>query len=491
MGFIMSKSLGKNALFNAIYNVSNIVFPFIINIYASRILLADGIGKVGYGQNIASYFVALATLGLPTYGAREISKERDETGKNKTFTELLIINTITTIFAIICYLILVLSQPKLAENQTLYWICGIQIFLNFINIDWLYVGFEEFQYIAIRRILIKFVSLILIFLFVKRQEDYLVYALITTVGISINYLFNIIHAKKYISLYFKGLRFRRHVKPLVILGLSMFLSTAYSRVDVTMLGAMLTESTIGIYNNAHKIVEIVITLCISVTGIFFPRLSYYYSHNKSEFLKLLSNGIRIISFICFPAFIGFWIVSPYVITICYGDSFSAAGITARIFAPLIIIRGFGDLLCSQLAVATGNEGKRTTIYFFAAVINIILNVLLIPSLQENGAAVASIVSEMVINFILFIWLKKALHYNVPYKDVLEGVLTSMIMGVVVYLVSEMFGITIIGITVSIISGIVIYIMLNFMIKNQIMFLLIDKIKSRWRGNHEESAANCR
>ena len=93
----MQKSLAKNSIYNIIYTVANILFPFATSIYVSRILLPAGVGKVASAQNIASYFITIAALGLPSYGVREFAKIREKKDKrNKLFTELLLLNIIST-----------------------------------------------------------------------------------------------------------------------------------------------------------------------------------------------------------------------------------------------------------------------------------------------------------------------------------------------------------------------------------------------------------
>lgn len=100
----MQKSLLKNSIFNIIYTVSNILFPFVTSIYVSRILLPAGVGKVAGAQNLVSYFVTLAALGLPSYGVREFAKVRENSERKDTlFTELFIINLISTTISIVAY----------------------------------------------------------------------------------------------------------------------------------------------------------------------------------------------------------------------------------------------------------------------------------------------------------------------------------------------------------------------------------------------------
>lgn len=131
----------KNSIYNVIYTVANILFPFLTSIYVSRILLPVGVGRVASAQNIASYFVTIAALGLPSYGVREFAKVREKEGeRNKLFTELLLLNVISTSFAVIGYFILVFANGGFHGEWLLYAACGLAIFFNYLNIDWMYQG---------------------------------------------------------------------------------------------------------------------------------------------------------------------------------------------------------------------------------------------------------------------------------------------------------------------------------------------------------------
>ena len=157
----MNKSLAKNSLFNVIYTVSNILFPLIASMYISRILLADGVGRVSYAQNVVSYFTTFAALGLPVYGIREIAKARDnQNSLNEVFTELFLINAACTTISIILFALLLIITPEMRMELPLYLSCGLLLFLNYFNIDWLYQGIEEYVYISCRSILIKALMLL-------------------------------------------------------------------------------------------------------------------------------------------------------------------------------------------------------------------------------------------------------------------------------------------------------------------------------------------
>ncbi len=153
---MMQKSLAKNSIYNIIYTVANILFPFVTSIYVSRILLPVGVGKVASAQNIASYFVTIAALGLPSYGVREFAKVRDnKCESNKLFTELLLLNIVSTTLAVIGFFGLVFINAGFNGEWALYAACGLAIFFNYLNIDWMYKGLEEYGYITGRSLLIK------------------------------------------------------------------------------------------------------------------------------------------------------------------------------------------------------------------------------------------------------------------------------------------------------------------------------------------------
>ena len=197
----MQKSLAKNSIYNIIYTVANILFPFVTSIYVSRILLPVGVGKVASAQNIASYFVTIAALGLPSYGVREFAKVREnKCESNKLFTELLLLNIVSTTLAVIGFFGLVFINAGFHGEWALYAACGVAVFFNYLNIDWMYKGLEEYGYITGRSLLIKGISLVTLFLFVKTRHDYVAYALISSLATGGNYIFNVIHAKKFVRL---------------------------------------------------------------------------------------------------------------------------------------------------------------------------------------------------------------------------------------------------------------------------------------------------
>lgn len=473
----VKKSLWTNSLFNVIYNISNIIFPMIVLMYVSRILQPDGVGRVAYAQNIASYFVIFAALGLPSYGVREIAKVRENTELTcKTFSELFVINVFSTILSTTAYLVLIFSLPVFREDILLFLCCGVQIFMNLINIDWLYLGNEDYVYIACRSILIKVIMLFAVVLFVKDKGDYVIYALVSILGVCANYIFNVIHARKYVKFGFKNLELSRHAKPLLILALTVFLASVYHKIDVTMLGIFSTKSAVGLYSGAHKITEAVIVICISISAAFYPRLSFYYHNNREKFYRLIDLGIKILSFVVFPMTAGIFILAPQIITVMFGKAFYESSFTVRVFTLMIVIRSFGDLLCYQLLMATGNERINPPSACMASIVNVLLNAWLIPLMAQNGAAIASVVSEFVLNLYEFVIMRKILGFCLPYKAICQGIFSSAVMGLAVYLLIGLFDNVLLQCSIGIISGMAVYCLLNLLYRNEIAVYCSGRLK---------------
>ena len=190
------KSLFLNSIYNVLYKSLNVLFPLITTMYVSRILLADGVGRVSSAKNLATYFVLIAALGMPTYGTKRIAECHNAEEKlSQTFSELFAINIVSTLVCSTLYLISICIIPKCRNDISLYFVVGLQIILNIFNIDWFYQGIEEYGYILKRSAIVKVLCLGFIFVFVRSQEDFLWYALASVLGVAVNYVFNVIHLK--------------------------------------------------------------------------------------------------------------------------------------------------------------------------------------------------------------------------------------------------------------------------------------------------------
>lgn len=398
------KSLTTNSIWYLAYNVLNVLFPLITGIYVARVLLPENIGKVAYAQNIAQYFVILSFLGIPTYGLREISKIRDDKEKlNRLFTELVVINSISTVVFVIAYLVLVLAVPEYKSQFSLYGITGLMIALNMLNISWLYEGLEEFKFISIRNIIFKTVSFILLIIFVKEPSDYLQYALITVLGTAGNYIINVFFSKNFVRFKFENLNITQHLKPIGFLVIVNLAIEIYTLVDITMIGNLCTDRDVAFYSYASKINKIFIQILNSFTMVVVPRLSWYIKENKkNEFNILLSKTLIVILILAIPLIVGIRFCGRYIVCTMYGDDYINSSYILLFLSVALVISPIGYLLGSRVMLVTGSESRMPICVGAGALVNIIGNTLLIPPFKGLGAAIASVLGEFVVMSV-YLW----------------------------------------------------------------------------------------
>lgn len=473
------KSLAKNSILNAVYNVLNILFPLVTSSYVTRILLPAGVGKVAYAQSIVYYFVLLAMLGIPNYGLREIARIRDnQKKKNKLFTELVIINAISTVFSVAVYAVLVFRVTELREQFWLFFATGLLVVFNLINFEWLYQAEEEYSYIVKRSILVKILSIVAIFIFVRNRDDYAVYALISTLASAANYIFNFINLRHYVRFDFQDIEIRKHLKPIFIMAGGIFLSSIYSKIDITMLGFLTSDEITGYYTYGHKIVELVATIATAITGVFAPRLSYYFKNDIDKFYDLLEKGIDILLLVVPPMAVGIFIMAPEIIEILFGSQFLRSAKTVRMLSVLVVIKSFGDLLCYQLSMCTGNEKERLPASFMASVANVVGNALLIPVLAEIGVAISSVISEVIVNGYQLVKMRMKFDFNVRLKPLFQSIVSTSVMCIVCIMFKQLSGSMFFVTVVTILISVIVYGVLNIVLGNEIVLRTIKTMKSK-------------
>lgn len=479
----MEKSLTKNSIFYLIYNVLNVIFPFITGIYVARILIPADIGLVETARNLASYFVIFSFLGIPTYGLREISKARNDKNElNKLYSELMVINTISTFIFCVLYVAIIFSVQSYRQNIVVFLIAGIAIALNFLNNSWLFEGLEKFDYISVRNFIFKCASLILLLIFVKDSNDYLIYAFITVVGTAGNYILNIISSRRYVKFSFDRLNIRRHMKSIMYLVVVNLAIEIYSMVDITMLGLMCKKEIVTYYAYGIKIQKILLQIINTFTVVLVPRISFYYKEQKKkEFNALLTKTVSIIILLALPIIIGIYFVGTPAICMIYGDSYIRSAEVLKILSLAIFISPIGYLLGSRIMLVTGNENKMIIAVGIGAIVNIIGNFIMIPNAFERGAAIASISSELVVA-IVYILLSHAffkLDYKVLKKTVLKVIFAVVIMSGILYgfacfVRKETFLIVILEILVAAIS----YFGVLLLTKEQLVYFYYKKMVRR-------------
>lgn len=228
----------------------------------------------------------------------------------------------------------------------------------------------------------------------------------------------------------------------------------------------------------QKTVNMVLTMANAVTAALLPRLSYYYDNDREGFYRLLDKGFQVLCFMTLPLTVGMELVAPQAVEFLYGEAFEPAVLTIRLMCPLILIKGFGDLFCYQLVYSTKSEKIILPASASASVINIITNAALIPTLLQNGAVISSVFSELVTNAVQFIYMKKKVKFFINIKVFIKGLFSTAVMAVIVLAVAQLELPNTIGLIVEILCGVVVYVTLNLVMKNTLIFEIVNKVKGK-------------
>lgn len=469
----------RNSVFFSFYKILNVVFPFITSIYVSRILMPGGIGQVASAQNIAAYFIFGAALGIPIYGTRVIARSRDSQHElNKSFSELFVINLISTVLFLAAYAIVLGSGSAGLSDIKLLFICGIPIALNVINIDWLYQGLEKYQYIAFRSFACKLLALFGVILFVKKQTDVISYATILVFASSANYILNAINIRKVAKLDFHGISLARHLKPIIVLFFSSLAIELYTMVDITMLTYWWDDTVVGLYANATKTVKIVITFLTAISAVALPRFSIYSGRGELENISRLGERtLSVLIYISLPSAAGLCLMSGSIIRLFYGDAFLLATPTMQILAVLVVPITLSTFLGSHLLCAINMEKKMLYAVIAGAVTNVSLNLVLIPTYAQNGAAVASVISECVVFAIDLSLVLRHVHLKMNWKNLLQSIVATAIMVALVSLVKHLQFSSVLQLLVAVLGGITVYVIASVVMRNAVCIIILEELRA--------------
>lgn len=388
-----------NFIMNFILTISSFIFPLITFPYVSRILLPSGIGKVSFATSVVNYFVLIAQLGIPLYGVKACARVKyNKEYLGKTVQEILCINLIMSVISYILFLILLFKVPRLWQERQLMIVISMLIIFTTLGVEWFFRALEMYSYITWQSIIFKFIALLSMFLLVHSQEDYIVYGGISIFAASASGILNFVYLHKIIDFNRRyKLELRRHIKPILILFAMSCATTVYSNLDIVMLGFMKTDADMGYYNAAIKVKNMLGSLVISLGTVLLPRVTLYLEMNEKEKFRSLSiNAIRFVLFSAIPMLIFFIIYAKSSILLLSGDGYENAILPMQILMPTLLFLGLTNIMGVQIMIPMGKESKVLVSVCIGAIMDLIINILLIPEFSVSGAAIGTLVAEVTV-----------------------------------------------------------------------------------------------
>ena len=408
---IKQKSLTLNMIMNVILTMSSLIFPLITFPYVSRIVGAEGIGKVTFVTSVVTYFSMFAQLGIPTYGIRACAKVRDNKELlSKTVHEILIINTITCIISYIGLGIALTIVPKFASDKILFLVISSTILLNALGVEWLFKALEQYTYITIRSIVFKFIALIAMFLLVHSETDYVMYGAVTILAASASNVLNFLYLPKLV--YIKPIgnyNLAQHMKMILVFFALSVATTIYTNLDNVMLGFMTNDIEVGYYTASVKVKGILVSVVTAVSTVLLPRASYYVDKGLlKELYGIAKKAMSFVMLVAIPFVVYFTIYAKECILLLSGDEFMGAVAPMQVIMPTLLFIGVTNILGIQIMVPLGKENQVLYSTICGAIADLILNVIFIPQYGAIGAAIGTLVAEFVVLIYQVIVMKTAI-----------------------------------------------------------------------------------
>ena len=389
-------SVKYNFIMNAILTVAGIIFPLITFPYISRVLLVEGSGKVAFATSVVTYFTMFASLGIPTYGVRACAIVRDNKEKlSKTVQELLIISGGTTLLTYIVFGISLFVIPEFAQERTLLLIVGLGIGLNTIGVQWLYNALEQYSYITTCSILFKVIGMILMFLLVKESSDYQIYGGVYVIASFGSYVLNFICLRKFVTFQKTGTyQFKQHLKHIMVFFAMSAGASIYLNLDVVMLRFLQSNEAVGYYNAGIKVKTVLVTCVTSLGTVLLPRLSYYIeTADKKAFQLMVGKAFRFVFVAASAGTVYFSIFARESILLLSGEAFLPAVGPMMILMPTVLLIGLSNVTGIQILTPNGREREVMYSIWGGAILDFVLNLIVIPKFSANGAALSTLLAE--------------------------------------------------------------------------------------------------
>lgn len=470
-----TKKLGKNYIFNLSYQLLAILLPIITTPYVSRVLGINGIGVFNYTNNVVQAFVLCATLGSSSYAIREIAYiQNDKKQVSKIFYEIIIFRLICVLIVIPIYLLFVLNS----KYKFLYSILFMNIISIFFDISWFFQGVEDFKKTVIRNFIVKIIGVILIFLFIHDNTDLWKYVAI----ISVTTLFGQISMWSYLPKYLVKTKISiknitKHLWPSFVFFIPQLSSYIYTSLDSVLIGIISTEAQVGYFAQAEKIVKMLLTTITSLGTVMLPHIAFLVKQKKwNDVTEKIYSAIRFTIFLGFPMTIGIASISEIFVPWFFGEGYGGSIILMKILAPLILVIGLASITGRTVLIPLDKQKYYNISIILGSVINLILNLILIPKYYAVGAAIATVVAELIVTSIQLYCIRDIIKIRDILKSVWKYIVAGVFMGISLINIIRVCSNTLEGIVKFCSIGVMVYILVLFILQDTLIITYFRQLK---------------
>ena len=468
-------SVKRNIALNTAYQILNMVIPFITAPYVSRVLGAEGIGIFSYTSSILAYFTMFSSLGTTSYGIREISRVRDNRQLlSKLFWEIELLVICTTSLCSLLWGIWIIVAP---EYNIIYLILSMGLIGVVADISWFFTGLEQFEYIVIRNSVVKLVGIISLFVFIHEEDDLQLYIFIMSLINLLGVLSMWIYVPKLVDkMDWKSLSIKKHYKETLVYfipTISISVYTILNKILLGIIGGDIREN--GYYEQANRIIMICQTVTFgSINIVIGSRASYLFAENKfKEMFLRIDQTLNYILLIGLGLVAGLVSLSPRFVPWFFGQGFEPVVLLIQLLSPLLIIIGISNCLGWQYYTPAGLRKQSARFIIVGAIVNLILNLILIPRFGAVGAVVGSLMAELSITILYFSNCKDFMTLRQIFRNGWRKLTAAVVMFFAVLFVSQEIKDNTLSIFVSCLIGTIAYCSILLIMHDDFSWQLIN------------------
>lgn len=468
----MDNKVKKNYLYNTAYQILVIIIPLITMPYLARTLGGDGIGRVSFAESITAYFVLFASLGITTFGQRGISYVRDSMEeRSRVFWNTKALEVISSLIALAVFILFAITQ----DDSTIYLIFSLNIISMLFDVTWFFQGMEEFGKIVLRNAIVKLLGLASIFLLVKGPGDIYKYVLIYTAFTTAGHVSLWPYLPKYINrVPFKTLRPFSDIRTVLELFVPTVAIQIYTVLDKSMIGWITKDAfENGYYEQSIAISRMALAVVTALGTVMIPRIGYYFEKKDSEGLEsAMYTSYKFVWFLGIPLCFGLVGVADNFVPWFYGPGFDKVAVLLKILAFLVLAIGINNVTGMQLLVPTKRQNLFTKTVVIGAVVNFLLNAVLIRFLQSTGAAIASVAAETVIAAVQLYYVRSEISAARIIKSGWKNLIAGLVMLAPVLIENSRLSPSALHTVIMVLSGAAVYFAMLLVLKDDFLLQVI-------------------
>lgn len=459
----------KNYLYNAGYQILLMLAPVITTPYVSRVLGAHNNGINTYTNGWVTFFYLIGQLGISLYGNREIAYKRENKyERSKSFFEIVSLQLMTSLVALIAYLMAVFLFSS--AFKVYFLLQALWIIAYGIDISWYFMGLEDFKKTVTRNTIVKLISIALIFILVRNENDLSKYIFLlgfAQLAGSATLWPYLRRSIEWVSI--KKWRPFGHFYPTLLLFIPTITTQIYLVVNRIMLGRMAPQAAVSQFDFGDKIVKLVLAVVTATGTVMLPHIANKFASGDIKGVReSLYKSFDFVTAVSMPMMFGLMAISYSFAPWFLGDQYGPTGGVIFYEAPAILMIAWSNVTGTQYLMPVHREHEFTISVTIGAVVNIITNLFLISMYGANGAAIATVISEVSVTVVQVHFIKGTIQRRRLFESTWKYFISGLFMYIVISRINNIMSMNALNLIIQVSLGMLIYLVALILVKAPVL-----------------------